>query len=264
MAILQGDIKFTGSIGGVSCFKDKAGRYIVRTKGGPTKKQIQKDPAFEEVRKNNKEFGGCSMAGKQVRIALGSLEKLTNHNFSGYLNAWIRNILKSDTINPLGQRAIYFSRYGELLNGFYLNRNKPLDTVVQSPMTFQINRNECSAKVNLPTLDPKLQLVNDYQYPFFRFVVSLGVISDLAYNEKKKAYQKLSKESNSRNCIQTEWHSTTKTCKSQTLEISVDKTTLNENEALILAAGIEFGTPDNSGVVQAKQYSGSGKILAIS
>ena len=52
---------------------------------------------------------------------------------------------------------------------------------------------------------PKLQLVNDYKYPFFRFVVSLGVISDIVYNEKKKAYQKLSKENNPKNCIQTDW-----------------------------------------------------------
>ncbi len=265
MAILQGDIQFTGSVGDLSFYREKGtNRIIVRMKGGPSKKQIQKDPAFEGVRKNNKEFGGCSMAGKQIRIALGPLDGLTNHNYSGYLNAWIRNILKRDTEHPLGQRAVYFSKFGETLNGFYLNRNKPLDTIVRTPITFTLNRNECRALVNLPAVDPKLHLINDYKYPFFRFVVSLCVVSDLEYNEKYKTYRKLSTGNSPKNCIQSGWHSTNGTCASQPLAIAVDKiSALSENEALVLAAGIEFGTPDTSGIVQAKKYSGSGKILSV-
>ena len=265
MAVLEGDIKIVGSVGNYSFYKVKGtDKTYVRLKGGPSKKKIQQDPAFEVVRKNNKEFGGCSMAGKQIRIALGPLEGLTNHNFSGFLNAWIKNIMKCDTLHPLGQRAIYFSKHGEALNGFYLNRNKPLDTVVLTPVTFTTDPNKCKAVVNLPAVNSKLHLVNDYKYPFFRFVVSLGVISDLEFNSKNNEYRQLSKTGNQKNCLQTEWHSTTGTSAPQALEISVNKTSaLSENEAFVLAAGIEFGTPDTNGTVQPKKYSGSGKILAV-
>ena len=265
MAILEGDLKIIGTVGNFSFYKVKGtNKTYVRLKGGPSKKMIKQAPSFEVVRKNNKEFGGCSMAGKQIRNAMGPLEGLTNHNFSGFLNAWIKNIMKNDTVHPLGQRAIYFSKFGEALNGFYLNRNKPLDTIVLTPVTFTLNHNGCKAVVNLPAVNPKLHLVNDYKYPFFRFVVSLGVISDMEFNSKHNEYRQLGKVGGQKNYIQAGWHSTTGNCASQSLEISVNKTpALGENESLILAAGIEFGSPDNSGIVQPKKYSGSGKILAV-
>jgi len=97
MAILEGDLKIIGTVGNFSFYKVKGtNKTYVRLKGGPSKKMIKQAPSFEVVRKNNKEFGGCSMAGKQIRNAMGSLEGLTNHNFSGFLNAWIKNIMKKE------------------------------------------------------------------------------------------------------------------------------------------------------------------------
>ena len=64
MAIVKGAFQMTGSIRGVSFYTVRGSeKVIMRTKGGASKEKIKSSPKFEGLRKQQKEFGGCSKFG---------------------------------------------------------------------------------------------------------------------------------------------------------------------------------------------------------
>lgn len=83
MAIIKGFMQLTGSIQGVSFYTLKGSdKVIMRTKGGATKKRIAKSPEFENTRKQNMEFGGCSKFGSKSRKAFGSIQRIADYNIN--------------------------------------------------------------------------------------------------------------------------------------------------------------------------------------
>ena len=76
MARVKNFDQITGSIGKFSFYTRKGSSGIlVRTKGGASKEKIASDPNFANLRKSNKEFGGCAKMSKQMRMAFYGLEQ---------------------------------------------------------------------------------------------------------------------------------------------------------------------------------------------
>ncbi len=178
-------INFVGSVGSISSYQ-MAGveKKIVRTKGGASKEKIKNSPSFERTRSNNDEFSGRSKATSGIRRAIHPVKHLADPYSGGLLMKVMTVIQKLDTESIEGQRNICLSSYKELLEGFVLNKNNPFDSVVRRPLQFSVNRQNCSAKVAIPILTPKINIINPGKHPIFRFIVSLGVVSDVMYNDK--------------------------------------------------------------------------------
>jgi hypothetical protein len=264
MAKLTGNIQFTGSLGNVSAYTMRGSdKVILRTKGGASREKIKNNPAFARTRELNKEWSGCSKAGAAVRMAMYPLRHMADYNISGPLNAIAKIVQKLDTDHPVGSRAIYFSKHKQVLDGFNLNHQNTLDSVVRSPINFILNRNE-GATVHLPALNPKINFLNKYQRPLFRFVTALGIISDMEYNEDYLFYRPLHAEIHGHSVkVTSDWYPALLPFDGLSLKLSLKGAPdLNETDTLILAAGIEFGNPLTNSIVEPIKYSGSAKILA--
>src|SRR5215216_3917348 len=107
MARLNADLTFTGSLGNLSAYKRRdLDKIILRTKGGPSKRQIQESKNFEKTRCNNSEFGGRSIATRWIMFALWQQKQLADFNIAGPLNSLLRPIQVADVENELGKRNI--------------------------------------------------------------------------------------------------------------------------------------------------------------
>ena len=152
MARLNGNIEFIGSLGNLSAYRRRdLDKVIIRTKGGPTKNQINNAPEFKNTRRNNSEFGGRSRGSKWLRMALGELELVSDYNISGPLGGLITAIHRQDTESEWGQRHVLFSRQPILLTNFNLNKRTSFDSLVRAPLSFQLSRQDLSVKLELPS-----------------------------------------------------------------------------------------------------------------
>ncbi len=87
----------TGSIGKVSFYTRKGSTDVfARAKGGASKEKIKRNPEFANVRKNNKEFGGCSKISKQIRLSFYPIRNVADYNLAPALNSVVKNIQKMD------------------------------------------------------------------------------------------------------------------------------------------------------------------------
>jgi len=150
MARVEGIVRFKGSLGGISFYKSKDG-YVARSKGGPDKKKISNDPAFERTRENTTEFGKCVKCAsiiKQVTVSLNKNSK--DHRMTSRLNAVMFALKELDNINPRGQRAVATGiatlAGKELLKGFEFNKNARLNSVLKKPYT--LNTNNGAVQIN--------------------------------------------------------------------------------------------------------------------
>jgi hypothetical protein len=263
MAKLKGNLQFTGSLGNVSAYKRRGSDdVILRTKGGASKEKIKTSASFAHTRELNKEWAGCSKAGAAIRMAIYPLRHMADYNISGPLNAIAKIVQKLDTAHPVGSRAISFSKHNHVLDGFNLNNQNTLDSVIRSPLNFIFDRNN-GATINFPALNPKINFNNKYQRPLFRFVAVLGIVSDMEYNEGYAFYRPLHVELHG-HCITatSEWYPALLPFEGLSLELSIkDAPAPDETDTLILAAGIEFGNPLTNSIVEQIKYSGSAKIL---
>jgi hypothetical protein len=264
MAQLKGDFSFIGSLGNVSAYKMRGCEHVVlRTKGGASRDKIRSLPSFARTRELNKEWGACAKAGAAVRRAISPVKHMADYNISGPLNALAKTIQKLDTIHPRGSRAIYFTKYKELLAGFSLNNANTLDSIVRRPITYTINRETGSAAISLPELIPGINFNNLFKNPFFRFVVALGNISDVEYKDDIKDFQPVNTQQKQCASVVTDWHSSFVPFAGQTIDLMINNGQRPEDcDTLILSAGIEFGNPMSGNEVVQIKYSGSAKIIA--
>lgn len=262
MPKLIGNIQFTGSLDNMSAYKMRGSdKIILRTKGGATKEKIKKDPAFALTRQNNMEFGGCSKAGTSIRRALAMLMHLSDTRISGQLNALARIILKLDTLNERGQRAISFSQHRYLLDGFSLNRQLLFNSIIRHPVSCTLFRNNGAANLVLPGLIPGVNFYTPPQYHLYRFIIVLGVIPDIVYTPT--GYRPANPIQNNPNYIFTEWHAVNEPVPEQSFDLQLENFTgLGDSNSLVLALGIEFGYPMSNNITKAIKYAGCATILA--
>ena len=97
-----------------------------------------------------------------------------------------------------------------------------------------------------------------------RFVVVLGVATNVTYNLNAKGYRPIndlllgySKEAH------TEWFPVKRTMAEQIIEVDLKgiEQNLTESDTLVLGIGVEFGTVGADGLGEAVKWSGSAKVL---
>lgn len=265
MATVTNTKDYVGSVGKISYIKrhDLSETYI-RTKGGPHRNVVNSAPKLDKMRKNNLEWVACSKCGLGIRLSMSALMQCTTYNISGPLNAIAKAVQKMDTAHEHGQRDIALSRYKYFLDGFSMNKDYPLSSVVRTPFQYSIQRHECKASVVLPTLTPGINFFNNFKRPYFKFIVNLGIVSDMIFDSGKGNYlPECAKLQGYSQSVNTSWYSAFDILAEQTIEIVLDsRFQPGDSETLLLGLGIIFGNPLSAALIEPVKYSGSAILLA--
>ena len=253
----------SGTLGDFSVYTQRGVKgAIIRSKGGPSAKQIKTEPKFEGLRLHQTEFGGVGKLNGYLLKACKGVKKLADFNFSGQFSKRSKLIQNLDTVNPPGQRSIVFSKAGPLYNGFDMNNTNPFDSVVRLSPDWSITRNEVKAMVSFPELHPAITLKNPWNLPMVRFVLALGNIPDLIYNNGYMPANPLMKYANA--TVLTGWKPSNAILPAFTevIQLSND-VNLDDTGTLLLSVGIEFGFTVTNVLIVPGKHSGCAKILGL-
>ncbi|MDP4239764.1 MAG: hypothetical protein Q8904_09895 [Bacteroidota bacterium] len=268
MTIVKGFMQMTGSIQGVSFYTVKGSdKVIMRTKGGATKKQIAKSPRFENTRKQNMEFGGCSKFGSKARRAFGGLQRIADYNINPVLNGMGKNLMKLDTVSEIGRRNLKLSQNKEILEGFNFNRTYPFNTVVRISPQVELDRELLQATVTVPRINTDVDLLNIQKLPYFRLLVAIGTVSDMAYQEAKNQYKPLVPDLHgASNTTTGEWQKTQSIVPEQSLTVQLNDdlvAELTDDVTVLLSLAVEFGNIGMTDEPVEVKYAGCGRVLAV-
>jgi hypothetical protein len=268
MAIVKGAIVMTGSISNISFYTRRGSdKVIARTKGGASKSKIANSPKFEGFRLQQKEWKGCTNFASMLRYAFGGLHRLADYNLSAALNGFAKNVQKTDTDTEIGKRGIYLSKIRYTLDGFNFNKNYPFTNVLRVSVVSEIDRDKMRATVKVPRINTDIDVLNVQRLPYFRFIVSLGCISDLKWDEAGSSFEPMVSELHGISEVNTgEWIPADNILPEQIIDVEIDdysKKYFTENVSLVLSMAIEFGKVGFTGATQEVKYAGSGKVLKV-
>lgn len=268
MAIVKGPIKMTGSISGLSFYTRRGSdEVIVRTKGGISGDKIKRLPQFDGLRKQQKEWSGTNKLVSGFRMALGGLHRLADYNITPTLNSLANKMQKADNSFEKGKRPVCLSAYKHTVEGFNLNRNYLFNAVVRTSVSFELNREELSATVNFPRINPDMDLLNVQRLPYFRLIIALGTVSDMVYNESLNDYSPKVLGLHGAALIEgSEWYPTAGIMEALQLTTRMSNaqcSMLTEDVSVLLSVAIEFGTVGFDGQPAAVKYAGCSKVMAV-
>lgn len=261
--------RITGNIGKLSFYTRKGSDEIfVRTKGGATKEQIKRRPEFANVRKNNKEFGGCSKMSKAIRDSFAGLQHVADYNLAPVLCSLMKKIQVADTEGIWGERGIFLSKHKLYLSGFNFNRVNRFDSVLRIPLEWKIDRDKGTATLTIPefSCSPGLHIYGKHR--LFRISATLGVVADMVLNERKSDYMPLHDTMwLVRSLESTAWFPTTGTVPGQTIDLKMtlypDVSYIDHSDTFVLSVAVEFGAYDDFGQITAVKDAGAGKVLGV-
>ena len=235
---------------------------IFRSDGGATAEKIRTDPKMAGTRRQNSKFGSSSSTGKMVRDAIVDISKLGHSLLSSEITRLCGSIMDLDeSTPPLIKPPIIFSRGLHLLNGYNLNKSIVFDNIISTPIQFTIDRQIFKAAVQMPPLNPGLNFRNNWNQPFFRIKINLGIIRDMVFDGV--AYKPISPDPQEyTELVVTEWLPTKEKYPAQSYELQIQEPVFDENCYLLLGIGIEFGTMKKGGINGVKDAR-CGKILGV-
>lgn len=265
MAVVKGPIQIEGNLGNLSFYKRRdSDKVIVRTKGGASREKIMKSPAFKGFRLQQNEWRGCTAFASKLRHAFGGLHRIADYNLTPVLNAFAKNVQKTDTKNPDGKREIRLSDYRHTFSDFSFNRNYLFNTVMRVSVYAEIDRENLTAKVHIPYMNTTSDLLNVQRLPYFRLLVSLGAVSDMKC-DKNGVYSPMVEEMHGiSQTINGAWLQAENLLQAQTMEVRLNERNIllmADAVSLVVSIAVEFGKVGFTGEPQAVKYAGSGKVL---
>lgn len=264
MPFAAGGITFTGTMGDVSAYRMRGvDRIVIRSKGGVSRQRIKSHPNYELTRRNNEEWKACIMAGKSIRAAIYAIKHLSDHNFSGSLHGICKSIQLQDELNEKGKRSVALSQGQYRLEGFGLNRTNSFESMMRHPLQFAVDRTAATAVVSLPDMLPGINLYNPYRQPLYRFILMLGVVTDIVYDESRKLYQPLAAVMPGPAIVRTVWAAVNEERPAQEITLAINGWQDVAGAGLLLSAGIEFGMPAANNMAQPVKYAGAARLLKM-
>jgi len=269
MAIIKGTIKMTGGIENMS-FYSIAGsdRVIARMKGGPDAHRMKVGKEFAGLRKHQKEWAACVLFSKGIHLALGETYHLADYNVCPGWNGMGKELIKLDTVHPVGERNLCLSQYREALQDYPLNHNYPFNTVLRISTDYEVNKKILQATIQLPGINTEMNLLNIQKLPYFRIIMSLGIVSDILYkpDSNYKAYEPTLTAYNGKSASTiSDWFSTEDIIDPQTLTVQLGDAAvqlMTADTTVLLGIGVEFGKVSFGGQITPVKRAGCAKILA--
>ncbi len=266
MAILNNLHDFEGRIGNIVAYKRRdSNKTYLRIKGGVSKQRIKNDKAFKGTREVNAEWGGCAKASALVRNLFLNHQTVADFNLSSPLTAIAKAIQLRDTSHQSGERAILFSQFGHILEGFQLNRKNTFESVIRGNVSVQFNRTESKLIVHLPELIPGISFIPPTKSPVFNINVTFGTIPDLFYFSS--GYAITGNDTTHQQLITnhvTPWSFIGNHLPAKSFELTLSEPKwMQPNELLAAIISINFGTPVTNELIKINKHVGAGKILKV-
>lgn len=275
MARVKNLDQLTGRVGNLSFYSLKGSdKVFVRTKGGPSAYKIKNHESFEPVRRNNREFGGCSSMASLIRQAFASLDHLADYNLSPALTSLAKSIQKGDKEYETGQRRIQLSKYRYVLQGFEFSKQMRFSSLLRVPLHTSLDRDTMSATLHIPAFatDFGLDLDNDFMQAaivagVFRISVALGLVADMALDGNANRYVPVNERTgyNFNRKVHTDWVSTKGSMMEQDLTVTLGDTDLpggmQEEDTLLMTVAVEFGMPDALGEMMPIRKTGAAVVM---
>ena len=245
MARQVGHIKYKGTLGEVRHFKIKGLQGdFAGLKGGPSGDQVKTDPSFIRTRENMNEFGGCAAVGKAIRAGQAQLMKtMSDPQFTGRLTGIIKKINLEDQSEARGVRGILITAVPQHLVGLNFNRNNTVEGSFTGDLETVATADRNSVTLTVEAFETLKQLNAPSGATHFRFVNSISVISDYAYNALTKVYEPIEPALNQLSKVV--YSDYIEIAPGTTPEVSVISAlngapTMTENVSLLSCVGIEF------------------------
>ena len=124
-----GFLKFQGKLNGISYYCSK-GEYIMRKANGPTKHQINTNPAYANLKARNQEFGAASKLSKAIRLGLGNnSNQFADTYLASHLTAIGLNLIQKGS-GVLGKRILNIHNHPQALLGIPLHKKQSKPTLL--------------------------------------------------------------------------------------------------------------------------------------
>ncbi|UZD22986.1 hypothetical protein [Algoriphagus halophytocola] len=167
MAKQAGYIKLEGTMGDLTFYKNRDGKFIARRKGGVSKKRINTDPRFQRTRENLREFAVAASSAKFLKNAFREIELKSNggrlHN---RLYSAAMKVVKSDPVSARGERKFELGDMS-IMRGFEFSDKATLANVLKVlPETAE---DAASFSVTIPETVPTKYMVYSSGSKFYRF-----------------------------------------------------------------------------------------------
>lgn len=166
MAKQAGYIKLEGTMGDLSFYKNRDGKFIARRKGGVSKKRILTDPKYRRTRENLAEFAVAAASAKFLKNAFREIEiksnggKLHNRLYSAAMK-----VVKSDPVSVRGERKFELGDMS-ILRGFEFSEKATLENVLR--IQTNIAEDEASFTVTIPQITPSMHLIYSNGAKYYR------------------------------------------------------------------------------------------------
>jgi hypothetical protein len=255
---------FTGRLGPVSVYKMRGhDKLIIRMPGGASKSRIKNHRNFEATRNLNREWKLVTGVAAKIRGKLSAISLLADYNISGPLNALIKKIQTSDTINEKGKRSILFSRYPDFISSFQFNRQTLFNSIVRQQLEVTMDKSAATASITVPALQPAIHFFPNPRYAYYRLVIDIAAASDQIWDEESISFKPLVSLLPKYRHFFSAWVPASSTQPATTYQIapSDEEFSTGPDMILIAGAGIQYGMPAPDGSIQPVPYAGVARIL---
>ena len=255
---------FTGRLGPASVYKMYGhDKLVIRTPGGASKSRIKNHRNFEATRNLNHEWKLVTGVAAKIRQDLGGLCLLADYNISGPLNALVKKIQTSDTINEKGKRSILFSRCPDYISTFQFNKQTLFNSIVRLQPEVTIDKQTAVVTVTVPELQPDIHFFPNPRYAYYRLMIDNAAVSDHVWDEESKSFKPSVSLLPVYKYFTTDWVPTSSTQPAATYEFSpfFEKFTSGPGMILISGIGIQYGMPAPDGSIQPVARAGAARIL---
>jgi hypothetical protein len=191
MATFKGPFKFKGKIGNIRYYEVPGDdRTYAAERGFVSKNILDHSPVFAESRKTRAEFSPQSRCAKDIRKALGDWSKpIINRQLHSMLISILNDIVQLDKEHDKGHRALYLSKYKNLLFNVDYHFLKPLSEILRCPYTVEPEENRNTVTVTIKGLNPSKQIKAPALATHFQLCLGLGTVKDYVYNEILKDWE---------------------------------------------------------------------------
>ena len=245
MARQLGHVKYKGTIGDIRHFKIKGmSGHFAGLNGGATAEQIKNGASFVRTRENMNEFAGCATVGKAIRAGQAQLMKtMSDPQITGRLTGIIKKINLEDQSEARGVRGILITAVPQHLIGLNFNRNNTVEGSFTGDLETVATADRNSVTLTVEAFETLKQLNAPSGATHFRFVNSISVISDYAYNALTKVYEPIEPALNQLSKVV--YSDYIEIAPGTTPEVSLISAlngapTMTENVSLLSCVGIEF------------------------
>ena len=264
MGTLLNNFMFTGRLGPASAYTMRGhDKIVIRSRGGAKKHVIQSSPNFEVTRQLNGEWKAVVKAAGAIRNELGGLKPMADYNVSGPLNALVKKIQTSDTVNEKGKRSVLFSRYPDFFSSFQYNKQTLFDSIIRQQLEVNIDKSSSIATVTIPVLQPAIHFFPNPRYAYYRLIIDMAAASDLIWNEETMSFKPVAALLPKYKSFYADWvpASSTQALNTYQLTPAKEEFSTGPDMILILGAGIQYGMPSPDGSIQPVPYAGAARII---